>query len=425
MAKICKSFIDKLERPESGQILYFDDSVKGFGVRVTKGAITYIAQGRVNGKVVRLSLGKHGVLTPVEALKEAKIQLALMAKGVDPNAVKSEKRSKSVTLAEVFQRYIESHNLKPTTIVIYQGAMRRCFSDWQNKPITTITKDMIEKRHKELSEAYGPRGKGEAHANQAMRCLRAVFNYAGSIYTDMHGHSVIVENPVKRLSQLKIWNRAVRRQTVIPAHQLSSWFNAVLTLDNQDMQDYITLILFTGLRRNEAAQLLWENIDLEAKALRIPPDNTKNSQEHRLPLTNVLVDLLSVRKEQNKENSPYVFSGPGKGGHLVESKWSVNKVGEACGIKFMLHDLRRTFLTAAECLDIPHYALKKLANHRSSTDVTAGYIVADVERLRDPMQRITDFLSEKINNPLLLKTNRFQTHLDRTDIASSQVKKDR
>ena len=59
---------------------------------------------------------------------------------------------------------------------------------------------------------------------------------------------------------------------------------------------------------------------------------------------------------------------------------------------FTLHDLRRTFITIAESLDIPGYALKRLMNHKDPNDVTAGYIVSDVERLRGPMQRITEFL---------------------------------
>jgi integrase len=59
---------------------------------------------------------------------------------------------------------------------------------------------------------------------------------------------------------------------------------------------------------------------------------------------------------------------------------------------FTLHDLRRTFITVAESLDIPAYAIKRLVNHKLSGDVTAGYIVGDVERLRAPMQRITDYL---------------------------------
>ena len=58
----------------------------------------------------------------------------------------------------------------------------------------------------------------------------------------------------------------------------------------------------------------------------------------------------------------------------------------------MLHDLRRTFITIAESLDIPAYALKRLLNHKTANDVTAGYIITDVERLRRPMQQITDHI---------------------------------
>ncbi|MGH8642874.1 MAG: hypothetical protein ACRET6_14260 [Burkholderiales bacterium] len=68
-------------------------------------------------------------------------------------------------------------------------------------------------------------------------------------------------------------------------------------------------------------------------------------------------------------------------------------MAERSGVEFILHDLRRTFATVAESLDIPAHPLKRLLNHRvSAADVTAGYIVHDVERLRRPMQAITDYL---------------------------------
>lgn len=57
-----------------------------------------------------------------------------------------------------------------------------------------------------------------------------------------------------------------------------------------------------------------------------------------------------------------------------------------------MHELRRTFITIAESLDIPAYVLKRLMNHKMSNDVTAGYIIVDVERLRKPMQLITDYI---------------------------------
>ncbi|MEO5362573.1 MAG: hypothetical protein H7838_02980 [Magnetococcus sp. DMHC-8] len=59
------------------------------------------------------------------------------------------------------------------------------------------------------------------------------------------------------------------------------------------------------------------------------------------------------------------------------------------GVIFTLHDLWRTFITLAEGLDIPSYALKKLLNHRNTGDVTGGYPIIDTERLRVPMEKIS------------------------------------
>ena len=151
-------------------------------------------------------------------------------------------------------------------------------------------------------------------------------------------------------------------------------------------------MLFTGLRRQEAAKLKWEQIDLKAKTLTIT--DTKNNQSHTLPLSTYIYDLLIQRQKQM--TGKYVFPGPGKGGYIIEPRKQTAKVIESTGVYFTIHDLRRTFITIAESLDVPAYALKRLLNHKMTNDVTAGYIVADVERLRKPMQLITDYLLSAI-----------------------------
>ena len=77
-------------------------------------------------------------------------------------------------------------------------------------------------------------------------------------------------------------------------------------------------------------------------------------------------------------------------------KRSGKQVAKASGISVTIHDLRRTFITVAESCDIPVYALKGLVNHSMGTDVTAGYVVAGPERLRAPMQKVTDRFKELI-----------------------------
>ena len=63
--------------PEKGQAFYWDDSLKGFGVRLTPGGtISYIVQGRVDGNAIRKTIGRYGVLTAIQARKLAKTTFA-------------------------------------------------------------------------------------------------------------------------------------------------------------------------------------------------------------------------------------------------------------------------------------------------------------------------------------------------------------
>ena len=137
----------------------------------------------------------------------------------------------------------------------------------------------------------------------------------------------------------------------------------------------------------------WDDVDLVGRTLTVR--DTKNREPLVLPLSDFLWEMLAARRETSSE-PPWVFPGPGKSGHLSEPKTAVRQVAESSGISFTPHDLRRTFLTTAEGLDIPAYALKRLANHKTKGDVTAGYIVSDVERLRAPMDLVTNHLLERV-----------------------------
>lgn len=129
------------------------------------------------------------------------------------------------------------------------------------------------------------------------------------------------------------------------------------------------------------------------ESLTIP--DPKNHQPHVLPLSGFLFGLLTRRRHQEVSNSSrFVFPGDGVKGYRNAPEKQIQRVIIESGVTFTLHDLRRTFITAAESLDISAYALKRLINHKMTNDVTAGYIISDVERLRETMQRVTDFLLE-------------------------------
>jgi integrase len=114
-----------------------------------------------------------------------------------------------------------------------------------------------------------------------------------------------------------------------------------------------------------------------------------------LPLSDFLFDLLKQR--ESLAVNQFVFGNlKTKSGRIEDPKKLIYKLRERTGVFFNPHDLRRTFITTAERLDISAYTLKRLLNHKMKEDITAGYIIMDAERLRKPMQQVTDFILKEV-----------------------------
>ena len=208
--------------------------------------------------------------------------LGQMATGIDPVQERKVTRIKQVTLKQMFDDYLKGHpNLSKYTVKDYQRSINGAFEDWQHKPVIEITKDMIERRHRNLGQI------SPARANNAMRVLRAVYNYAMDKYDDAQGNPIIQSNPVSRLSRTRGWFRVERRRTVIKPHQLADWYQGTTQLRSQTARDYLHLTLLTGMRRGESAKLKWKMIDFEDKTLTLPHTKKRRTSYApfvRLPL---------------------------------------------------------------------------------------------------------------------------------------------
>jgi integrase len=391
-----KAALESLPVPDKGKrIYYLDDggskSVRGLGLTVfSTGVKSFYVMAYFQGSSRRVGFAKFPDLSVENARKKAKQLISDIAQGENPIQKKKAEKSAEVTLRQVYEDYIANRkSLKPGTLLDYEKSLKQTFPDWLDKPMVKITKDMVRRRHTK-------RGKeSHARANNAMRVLRALFNYATEVYEDDNGESLFPLNPVTVLSRTKAWHRVNRKKTYISKEDLPKWFEAVERLESrysyskvEVIKDYILFILFTGVRREEAAQLKWSEVDLKEKTFTLL--DTKNGEDVTLPMSDYVVRMITVRK--TLDDGEFVFPGDGKTGHIADVRKQIMRVREKSGVIFTLHDLRRTFLTIAEGLDISQYTLKRLVNHKAgeNSDVTAGYIVVDIERLRKASQRVTN-----------------------------------
>ena len=382
LLKITQSSIKSIPSPQSSQTYHWDTCLTGFGICVNRKTSSFVVQARMNGKTIRHTIGRCNVFTLDQARTEARKFLYQISTGINPIKKIKEEKLKKVTLQSAFIDYLAARkDLKPRTIKDYKYCTNRYFDDWKDRPLLSISKSMASLRHAKLGQS------SKAQANYAMRILRAVFNFAMAAYDDHGGMPIIPHNPVNILSQTRAWYKVARKRTWINRNQLPALFNGINSL-KETQRDFLTILIFTGLRPwSEAARMEWEWIDFQSKTFCIP--DTKNSTPHTLPMGIYIHELLERRKGKTK--SKYVFPLR-KNRHIREPLYELKKVIHISGIKFCLYDLRRTFVTIAESLDLSYYSVKRLLNHKISGDVTEGYIVTDPERLRKPIQKIEDYI---------------------------------
>jgi integrase len=399
-----KRFVDTTNEPG----IYMDEKLTGFGLRVRDKTKTYIYRAKQSGthRVVLVTIGRHGdkfgnngeTLTLARAREEAAKLRGQLLSGVNPNdeqrkaikleqsikdAEEAQKKLRTLTLRKAFEDYVHDKQIKKSTAYVYKCDLFKCLADWLDEPICGITRDMVTERFDNISRKQNHKGQ----ANHVMRILRAILNYAASTYEDHEGKPLIAVNPVRRLSQLKKWNKLPRRQDVISDANLPAWFGAIQSLNQEIVRDYLLLMIFTGLRAQEAARLKWENVDFKNDMFTVK--DTKNGTDHTLPMTATLKSMLKIRWASRKNK--YVFPGQVEHKHLVDIRYHIKEVEKQSKVKFTPHTLRRTFTTIAGRL-LPEYTVKRLTNHINGADTTQGYVVIEVEKLREPMDIIDEHI---------------------------------
>lgn len=383
--KLNRTNIRAIKRPASGQVDYFDTELRGFLLRVGARSMIYYARRKVNGKVHRIKLVDARLSTPEAARAKAYEVLRKLADGITPKIERRAATIADLTLNKAFEEMMGNKALKENTRKFYRGCLSRGLSSLQARPLREITPEEVLRLNNELGERNG-----KAYAHGCMRVLRLTFNYAIAAYRGENGVPLILYNPVQVLSSTKSWHRVRRRKTIVAKADHQRWFGAVSAMLNATHRDYLILIWLAGLRATEAASLKWDDVNLVKRSLKV--GETKNHEPLEIPLSDYLHTMLSRRRKFYPTGNWVFPSTRSKSGHIAEQRAASETVVAASGIKFTPHDLRRGFITACYELGLPHYTMKMLVNHALDEhgDVTAGYIVTDLETLREPMQRITD-----------------------------------
>ncbi|MFC4593519.1 tyrosine-type recombinase/integrase [Sphingobium tyrosinilyticum] len=265
MATITVRAVKAFQADEKPAFLW-DDEVKGFGLLAQpSGSKTYVFQYRAGigraGKVRRLTIGKHGNLTPEEARKLAKEHAAEVVKGGDPVAERKKVAVKALSLGDVLDSFIADHakpNLKEKTWAEYERLVDKVI-----KPaLGSIAIDAL--KTEDVARFYREgRKQAATQATLAVRVLSSALSWAQE-----HGLRGAGPNPAKIRLQ-----GARRRERLFSDAEVGRIQTALSMLEkgggvSPQAALAVRLLFATGCRAGEICELRWEDVDLEAGIIR-------------------------------------------------------------------------------------------------------------------------------------------------------------
>jgi len=403
--KITNRFLSSLTNSTGKDVFYRDSELPGFAVKVTpKSKVIFVAEGRIKGgKSKRVTIGDYPVIRLDKARELAQGALLVMKQGDDPvelNRRELERKAEAAALSDalavplqtVFDDFLEGRKHKPKTAKDYISTVEVCFPDWLPRPVRSITRKDVEQRFFQLQT-----NNGKAQAAKAMRILSAIMNNAKA--EEVEGVRLITENPCEVLRDKKIDRTIKKRKRFLDREELRAVVEELSRvhhpdykrqerrITSPDMADYLILLLFTGLRRGEAASLEWCRVNLGDGFFSI--EDTKNGETHVVPMSAPVGAMLQRRAGMENRHDRWVFPAKRGGGHLADPRKQILRIAEITGVVFTSHDLRRTFATLAESYGLDYQTIKRALNHKQS-DITAQYIQTRAEKMRHAFDAIAE-----------------------------------
>jgi integrase len=354
--------------PAGTRTVIWDSVVPGLCVRVTdKGAASFSIMRRCRGKLIRRTIGV-GWHVPfpasqplpfslADARKIGREMLHDIAAGIDPKVKQeaqeaAEVKANANTFAAVAEVFIAKHVSKLRSAKHAEGAIRReLIPVLGKKPITSITRrDIVH-----LLEAVMESGR-QRTASHLLAYLSKIFVWAMS--RELYG---LDASPCVGIRAIDIIGTLKPRQRVLSDSELLALWQATAGLSYPDAP-FARMLLLTGQRLREVAEMTWDEIDLDKHLWTIPAERMKSDAPHVVPLSPGAVATL---ESLPRWNGKYVFSAQ-EGRRPIAGFANIKRRIDArmqCVAAWTFHDLRRTMRTGLSALRIQDVVAELAIGH--------------------------------------------------------------
>ncbi|WP_336491649.1 tyrosine-type recombinase/integrase [Methylobacterium nigriterrae] len=349
IAKLTKTVVASIElKPGQSERIVWDSELPGFGYRIRGERKTWVIRPpRAGGKSSLFTIGAVDVIDVSIARKTARERLAKAALGEDPLLARREQRTQSVTtLGSTLARYQkqQEQHARQSTLANLKTHINTHWKPLHERPLGDLRRVDVAARLHEIVRESGPQA-----AVRARRCLSSAYAWAIA-------EGIIETNPVVGT---KAPAHEIRRDRVLSASELAAIWK---TLADNDFGRIIKLLILTGQRRDEVAEMRWSELDLEECSWRLPPIRMKNKQQHEVPLSGLALEIL--RAIPARVGRELVF-GTGSGGFAGFSKCKAALDRQVSLPPWRIHDLRRSTATGMADIGVLPHVIEAVLSHVS------------------------------------------------------------
>jgi integrase len=365
--------VKSLPAPNTGNRIYYDDLVRGFGIRVTKaGARSFVLDYRRRNDRLqrRITVGQFPDWNTAGAREEAKRLKREIDGGADPVGAYREARA-AATVADLCDRFERDYipRKRPSTQQCYR---RQIAADIRpalgRMKVAAVSIADVDAWHRKIST------RAPIHANRALAALSRMFTLAIR-------WGLRADNPCRSVER----NPESKRRRYLSAAELTRLTKALDAYSDRQSADIIRLLLLTGARRGEALQARWSDIDLKAGVWSKPGATTKQRTEHQVPLNEAARHLLLDLRQRAPAQSEWLFpAANGDHRRTVQKAWAaLCRRAKISGVR--LHDIRHTYasILASAGLSLP--VIGALLGHTTPV-TTARYS----HLFHDPLRQATE-----------------------------------
>jgi integrase len=335
-------------RQGRSEATHFDSDIGGFGIRIRKGGSrTWVFQyDNSAGKTRRVTIGKVSAIDPAKARAIASELHAKVRLGQDPAAVKAESQARAAeTFGAAVQPYLQWQRarVRPSTLRHLERHLLVNLAPLHSLPIQNVDRRAIAAQ---LARMNG----SPVQANRTRSTLTSFLNWAmREGWCD--SNAALATNKYPEQARDRVLTNAELR---------ALW----LALPEGDFGDIVKILILTGAREREIADLHWDEINLEKGIIELPSHRVKNRRKHTIPISGAVRAILEGR-EQNRYD--FVFGASGTSGF---SGWTrcKQRLDEAIKIPaWTIHDLRRVFSTGCNEIGIEPHVVEAILNHVSGS----------------------------------------------------------